>query len=124
MEAKKVLYGDDKEEKRNVLANELRLRNLEVELARTPQELVAKARANKYDAIITDLEYTPEGREGYDVLRQIRKLPALKVLYSGVCGFEYAAEAFESGADYAILRKDQSQLMELLDKELGGQNGR
>jgi CheY-like chemotaxis protein len=126
MEMKRVLYGDDKEQNRNALARALRLRNLEVDLVSSPQELVAKARAEKYRVIVTDLDYTLEGREGYQVLKEIRNLPALKVLFSGVCGFEYEAEAYEKGADYAVMRKDSSALLKLLDEKLNlaGENGK
>ena len=124
METKRILYGDDKEEMRNALARALKTRNLELELASTPQEIIAKAKANNYHAIVTDLDYTNEGREGYEVLRQLKDLPALKVLYSGVCGFEFMAEAFDNGANYVVFRKDQSELMKILDKELGEKNGK
>ena len=123
MENKRILYGDDNEQLRNSLARALKLRKLEVDLASTPQELVTKARANKYHAVITDLDYTSEGREGYSVLKEIKDLPTLKVLYTGQAGYEFLPEAFESGANYAILNKNQHQLMDLLDKELGGENG-
>jgi len=115
---KRILYGDDNEQNRNALARALRLRRYEADLAATPQEFVAKARANSYHALITDLEYTPEGREGYEVLREIRELPALKVLFTGQSGFEYEAEAYESGADFAVMRKDSSALIKLLDEKL------
>jgi CheY-like chemotaxis protein len=127
MANKKVLYGDDREDMRNSLAKALREKNLEVELELVDnhQELVARAKANNYDAVISDLDYSPEGREGYEVLKQIRHLPAIKVLYTGEAGFEYEAEAFEHGADYAVLRKNEIVLVSLLEKLLGGQqNGK
>ena len=120
MENKKILYGDNRADMREALVNALKLRNLEVDLASTPQETITKAKAKEYGVIITDLEYTPNGREGYEVLRQIKDLAALKILYSGVTGFEYEVDAFDAGADYAVLRKDQSRLLELLDKALKG----
>jgi CheY-like chemotaxis protein len=126
MEMKRILYGDDNEQNRNALARALKLRNYQVDSTSDAKEFVARARANPYHALITDLEYSKDGKEGYQVLRAIRELPALKVLFSGVAGFEYEAEALESGADYAVLRKDSSALMKLLDEQLnsGGENGR
>jgi DNA-binding NtrC family response regulator len=126
MKYKRILYGDDKEQNRSALARALRLRNFEVDLAETPQEFLSKARARNYHALITDLEYTENGREGYEVLQGVRNLPALKVLFSGIAGFEYEAEAYEKGADYAVMRKDSSALLKLLDEKLnaGGENGR
>jgi len=123
---KRILYGDDNEQNRNALARALRLRKYEVESVGTPQEFVAKAKANSYHALITDLEYTENGREGYEILRQVRGIPALKILFSGVAGFEHEAEAYESGADFAVMKKDSSALVKLLDEKLnsGGENGR
>ena len=116
----RILIGDDKEQVRTALARALKLRKLEADLVSTPEETIAKARTGNYSAVITDLEYTENGREGYEVLRQIRNIPALKILYTGQMGFEYAAEGFAEGADYVVLRKDESQLMELLDKTTEG----
>lgn len=114
----KILYGDDNEQSRKSLAKALKLRGLEADLASTPQEFLEKARANQYHALITDLEYTEGGREGYEVLREIKDLPTLKILYTGVSGFEYEAEAYMNGADLAVLRKDSSALMKMLDEKL------
>jgi DNA-binding NtrC family response regulator len=126
MANKKVLYGDDKPEMREKVARELRSRGLEVDLASTPSEMLAKAKSSNYHVLITDLEYTQDGREGYEVLGAIRYLPGLKILYSGVSGFEYQAEALENGADFAVLRKDLNSLLEMLDKNLKeeGKNGK
>jgi DNA-binding NtrC family response regulator len=112
---KKILIGDDNKQVRNSLARALKIRELESDLASTPQETITKARSGEYYAVITDLGYTKDGREGYNVLRAIADLHAVKILYTGQMGFEYAAEAFSVGADYAVLRKDQKQLMEVLD---------
>lgn len=120
MATKKIIYGDDKPEMREALARAVRLRGLEIDLASTPEELLRMARTNSYHAVITDLEYTPEGREGYDILKQLRTLPTLKILYSGINGFEYLAEALEAGADYAVLNKNESALIKLLDEKLKG----
>jgi DNA-binding response OmpR family regulator len=119
----RVLVGDDKQEIRDSLARALKLRGLEVDLAQTPQEVIARARNGSYGAVVTDLQYTENGSEGYEVLRELRNLPAKKIIYTAQSGFEYAAEAFESGADYAVLRKDSSELYRILDElNLWGQN--
>jgi DNA-binding response OmpR family regulator len=118
----KILIGDDREQVRCSLGRALRARKIEVDLAATAQEVIRKARANNYDAVITDLEYTEGGREGYEVLRQISDLPTLKVLYTAQSGFEFEAEGLECGADYVILRKDHSRLLQLLNEKLGDKN--
>lgn len=127
METKmKVLYGDDRLENREALAGELRSRGLDVDLAASVEEMLAKAKANSYHAFVTDLEYTEGGREGFDVLRQLKSYSGLKVLYSGISEFGAEVEALERGADYAVLRKNQPVLLEVLARELklGGENGK
>lgn len=113
----KILIGDDKEEVRTALARVLSARNLEAELASTPEETIAKARAGNYSAVVTDLEYTEKGREGYEVLRAIKDIPAKKILYTGVLGFEHVMEALLNGADHVVLGKNQEELLEILTKE-------
>jgi DNA-binding NtrC family response regulator len=112
----KVLIGDDKEEVRNTLESALKLRKLEADLVSTSKETIAKAKTGNYSVVITDLEYTKNGEEGYEVLREIRDLPALKILYTGLEEFDCAIQGITKGADYVILGKDVSQLMELLEK--------
>ena len=115
----RVLFGDDKPEIREDLTKALRECKLKVDLASTPQEVIAKARAGNYLAVITDLNYTRDGNEGYDVLRELRDNSSCKILYTAKMGFEFAAEGLEKGADYVILRKDKSQLIELVTKLAG-----
>ncbi len=116
----RILIGDDNEQIRKSLARTLKLRKLETDLASTPEEVIRKAKANNYSAIITDLEYTEGGREGYEVLRQIKETPSVKILYTGQIGFEFLAEGLANGADYVVLRKEISQLTEVLDKIIRG----
>ncbi|MEI7718953.1 MAG: response regulator [archaeon] len=114
----RVLYGDDKAVERESLAKQLRLRNVNVDLASSAEEMLAMAKANSYHAFVTDLEYTKGGKEGYEVLSQLKNYSGLKVIYSGVAGFEHEMEAFERGADYAVLRKNEPLLLEVLAREL------
>ncbi|MEI7718726.1 MAG: response regulator [archaeon] len=118
----RVLIADDKEMNRNILARALKARGLESDLASTPQQAVSMARERPYNVIITDLEFTEGGREGYRVLEQIQSLPAMKILYTGAAGFEYAAEGFTSGADYVVLGKDQKALFNLLENDYATPN--
>ena len=116
----RILYGDDNEENRLRLAQELRSRNYQVDLVRSPQELVSRARAENYDAVVSDLDYSQDGAEGYEVIRQVREIPGLKVLFTGRDGFENAAEGLEAGADWVVLHKNLGELVKILEKELGG----
>lgn len=116
----KILFGDDREEVRISIARELKLRKLEVDLASTPSEMITKAKEYPYSAIVTDLEYTPDGREGYEVIKAIKDLPAVKIVYTGLNGFEYVAEGILTGADHVVLGKRQSELLGILEKLKGG----
>ena len=116
----RILVGDDNPQVRESLARDLKLRNLEVDLVSNPQEVVAKARTGNYDVVVSDLQYTPEGREGYDVLRELQNIRAKKVLYTAQSGFESESEALELGVDYFVSAKDASRLYKLLDELKGG----
>ncbi len=118
---KRILYGDDEEQNRSKLEKELILRGYEVDLASNPLEFIVMARNKNYDAIISDLQYTPKGREGYEVLRELRENNAKKILYTAQSGFEFEAEAIELGADYFVPAKDASKLYKFLDALKGGE---
>lgn len=121
-----ILYGDDNEQKGLKLAQELRSRNYQVDLVSSPKEIASRAMAGNYGAVVSDLDYSPEGAEGYEVIRQIRDVPSLKVLFTGRSGFENAVEGLEGGADYVVLHKNFGELVEILEKELkgGDENGK
>jgi len=109
-----ILFADDNAEILRSMERALRTRGLKPDLASNPDEAVKMARAKPYLAIITDLEFTPDGREGYDVLEQISDLPAVKILYTGRRDFETVAEGLVKGADHVVLDKKYSELMEIL----------
>jgi CheY-like chemotaxis protein len=120
-----ILYGDDNEGNRLKVAESLRERGYEVDLTNSPQELVSKARNGNYSAVISDLEYSPNGTEGYEVIRQMRNLPTLKILFTGRAGLENAVEALEGGADWVVFHKSLGELVKILDNSLkgGDENG-
>lgn len=112
---KRVLIGDDNQTIRAELLESLVRKNFAVDLASTPEEMIQKAKSGDYFAVVTDLEYTPQGREGYAVLDELKENPALKILYTGKREFECVAEGLVFGADYVITKKDQTQLIEVLE---------
>ncbi|VVB79480.1 Uncharacterised protein [uncultured archaeon] len=114
----KVLIGDDREQIRLELARELTIRGLESDLKATAEETIEAAKKEDYYAIITDLEYTPEGEEGYRVLDETRSMISIKILYTGKRGFETFVGGVGHGADYVILKKDLSELLEIIDKDI------
>ena len=121
----RVLVADDKLEIRTALASALKTKGLESELAETPERAVNMARQRGYGIIITDLDFTDNGGheylregngEGYEVLEQTRGLPVKRILYTGRTYFDVACKAYSRGADYVVLNKDQSRLLEIVDE--------
>ncbi len=118
LENRNILYGDDDKYNQVRIAQSLREKNYNVDLVSSPNEFVYKAKNGNYNAVVSDLDYSPKGAEGYEVIRQIRKTPCLKLLFTGRAGFENVVEALEGGADGVVLGKDIGQLVRILDKEL------
>ena len=110
----KILIGDDKQEEREKLARALS--GYDLTLAETPEEVVNKARQIKYDAVVTDLEYTEGGQEGYEVLRQIQDLTENRILYTGARGFELVIEGTLAGATEVVEGKNSSELLRILSE--------
>lgn len=126
-EYRKILYGDDNEQNRSRVAQALRKRGYNVDSVNSPQEFVLRARSGDYNVVISDLDYSPEGAEGYGIMRQIMQIPTLKILFTGRSGFENIAEGIENGADFVITSKSLDDLINLLERELKGserENGR
>jgi uncharacterized linocin/CFP29 family protein len=81
MSIEKILVGDDHID--FAKAAFPYIPNASVEFVSSPDEMVRKAKTGQYTTIVTDLEYTENGREGYVVLEQIKDLSARKVLWTG-----------------------------------------
>jgi len=115
METKKILIGDDNTEFLASFSRALRRPGIEVDTATTPEGVVAKAKQTRYDKIVTDLDYTDEGGEGYRVLQEIRELAEVRILYTAKAEVEGVREEAErNGATHTINKRDFSGLMKLL----------
>lgn len=102
----KIILGDDRIDfaKQNFPA----IPNSQVEFVDNFQELIDKAKQSKYDMVITDLDYTYRGAEGFRVLEELRDNPARKILWTG------------RGSDPEVRMKGKALGAEVLDKdELG-----
>ena len=78
----------------------------EVTYVSTPEEIVAEAKTGKYDLIITDLQYTPNGSEGFSVLEQLQDLDTRKILWTAAAGMdEVKTKAKEYGVE--LLNKNE-----------------
>jgi len=114
----RVLIGDDNEQMLRSLGRVMRMKGLEADLSTTPEEVIEKAKTGDYFAVVTDLEYTEGGREGFQVLDAIKDIDSVKILYTARREFEVVADGLVNGADYVIPGKDSSQLFEVLSKSL------
>jgi len=109
----KILIGDDNEA--FIKSIKRMLIGLDIDYFLTPEEVIANAEARAYDAIITDLEYTEEGREGYDILEKVRELSPIRVLYSGKADQQDVIEAaYAAGATYIIEKSNVMELRKIL----------
>jgi hypothetical protein len=72
------------------------------------EEVIAEAKTGDYDLVITDLQYTPNGTEGFTVLEELQDLDVRKILWTAAASQPYVKE------------KANELNVELLDKnELG-----
>lgn len=103
MSLEKILIGDDKIEfaKQNFPS----IPDTQVDFVNNPTDLVNSAKTGNYTTIITDLNYTENGQEGFAVLEALRDIPARKILWTG--------NAYEVG----VRERAQSLGTEVLDKD-------
>lgn len=77
----KILIGDDQAwELKSILSRQFP--KIQMEFAETPEQAIAMASASKYDAVITDLNYTDNGQEGYNVLSALKGKYNVLVLWT------------------------------------------
>lgn len=106
MALEKILVGDDQID--FAKENFPNIPNTEVEFVDNPLELIKKAKTGQYSVIITDLNYTLNGEEGFKVLKELQTTNARKILWTG------------NAYDKEVKQKAQSLDAEVLDKhELG-----
>lgn len=117
---KQILYGDDREDKRTELKARAESLGYSIDLVESPEDFISRARGNNYDVLVSDLDYSPEGSEGYMLMKKLEHNPSLRIIYTGRAGFEHIAEGFSSGADHVVLNKDLGELVEILEKQLKG----
>jgi hypothetical protein len=104
MSLEKILVGDD--ELDFARENFPLIPDAEVEFVSDPDELVQKAQSGEYSTIVTDLNYTENGEEGYIALEALQAVEARKVLWTGNAYDEGVRErAQELGAE--VLDKDE-----------------
>lgn len=103
MTLEKILVGDDQID--FARKNFPFIPNVEVEFVANSDELIRKAQSGEYSTIVTDLNYTEHGEEGYRVLEALKDVSSRKVLWTG--------NAYDEG----VRDKGQSLGAEVLDKD-------
>ena len=110
----KVLIGDDNIEKlRARFCLDETLRGKRVYYACTPEATIELAKKKRYDIIVTDLQYTEGGCEGFDVLKSVRA--PVKVLWTAAANSPDVRKiAADCGANYVFHKDETDKLIELL----------
>lgn len=98
MQADRVLLVDDEVEFVQTLAERMRVRGLEVQIATSGSEAIAKVTGDAFDAIVLDLAMP--GMDGIETLRHLREVdPNLQImLLTGQGTVQAAVEAAKLGA--------------------------
>ncbi len=116
----RVLIADDQADVLEALRLLLKAQGFQLQLARSPAEILAAVEAHEFDALLMDLNYasdTTSGREGLDLLARIATLDAtLPVLVMTAWGsVDGAVEAITRGArDYIQKPWDNARLLTTL----------
>lgn len=104
MEQLRIIIGDDRLDQAKQLTPFIP--GAEIEYVSSPEELLARVAAGPFDIIVTDLQYSEGGLEGFDVLRALDGHPARKVLWTGLAGVADVRKLGEQlGAE--VLDKDE-----------------
>ncbi|OGQ98032.1 MAG: hypothetical protein A2521_16440 [Deltaproteobacteria bacterium RIFOXYD12_FULL_57_12] len=128
MEGIRVLLVDDDEDFRTVLAERLRMRQLETMAAGSGPEAIAAMQRQPFDVVVLDLRMP--GMDGIEALRQIKEIqPRVEVvLLTGHASMESGIEGMRLGAfDYLVkpceIEELISKIQDACRKSLGEEAG-
>lgn len=128
MEGLRVLLVDDDDDFRNLLAERLRMRHLEISAARSGPEAIAAIERQGFDVVVLDLRM-PE-MDGIEVLRRIKEIqPRVEVvLLTGYASMESGIDGMRLGAfDYLVKPCEIEELISKIQnayrKSLGQEEG-
>jgi PAS domain S-box-containing protein len=103
---RRILVADDKEAFRETVADYLRSRGMEVELASDGEEVLQKVAENHFDLVVSDIRMPR--RNGYEVLNGVRRLsPNTKVVLMTAFGYD---------PDHVLVRSAREGLSNVLFK--------
>jgi sigma-B regulation protein RsbU (phosphoserine phosphatase) len=125
----RLLIADDQPDVLEALRLLLAHENFSLQLVTSPAVLVSRVRAEKWDAVLMDLNYsrdTTSGDEGLQLLSQIRaEQPDLPiVVMTGWGNIELAVAAMRAGAQSFVQKPwDNRALIQILEREVAEGRG-
>ena len=125
----RLLIADDQPDVLEALRLLLAHENFSLQLVTSPAVLVSRVRAEKWDAVLMDLNYsrdTTSGDEGVQLLSQIRaEQPDLPiVVMTGWGNIELAVAAMRAGAQSFVQKPwDNRALIQILEREVAEGRG-
>ena len=103
---RRILVADDKETLRETVADYLRSKGMEVELARDGEEALQKVGSSHFDLVLSDIRMPR--RNGYEVFSGVRDLsPDTKVILMTAFGYD---------PDHTLVRSAREGLTKVLFK--------
>lgn len=121
----RVLIGEDQQDVQDALHLLLKGAGYSADSASTPDAILTKLDAGKYDLLLMDLNYrrdTTSGSEGLEILGALRNLPTPPpvIVMTAWGSIELAVQAMHMGArDFIQKPWDNNHLLHLAEKHIG-----
>ncbi len=114
-----ILYIDDDEGLRRLVQNEMRRHGIEITVADSGRDGLAKASTGDFDVI--GLDHFMPGETGLDVLAALKRLPndPMVIYVTGSDDINVAVAALKSGAGDFVIKDVQGHFLPLLRKSIG-----
>lgn len=114
-----ILYIDDDEGLRRLVQNEMRRHGIEITVADSGRDGLAKASTGDFDII--GLDHFMPGETGLDVLAALKRLPndPMVIYVTGSDDINVAVAALKSGAGDFVIKDVQGHFLPLLRKSIG-----
>lgn len=121
----RILIGEDQQDVQDALHLLLKGAGYAADAASTPDAILTKLDAGKYDLLLMDLNYrrdTTSGSEGLEILGMLRNLPTPPpvIVMTAWGSIELAVQAMHMGArDFIQKPWDNNHLLHLAEKHIG-----
>ena len=113
-----ILFGDDNASMFKLPVKK-RFPEYTIEFYCTPEEIIEKAKQGKFKTIITDLNYTKGGEEGFNVLSEVKGCSDIRILHTGIFRGEEAKmmeTAGRYGATHVVSKNDYETLRKIIER--------